>query len=261
MNDLKHPLQCRNLDVRFAKERVLEQVHLDIPEQKLTVIIGPNGSGKSTLLRSLARLQRPSKGEVLLRGQSVQSLQPRHLAQQLAVLSQASQAPEGIRVRELVQRGRTPYQRPWRQGTQADFDAVSHALEQTALTELADKRLDTLSGGQRQRAWVAMSLAQDTDILLLDEPTTFLDLTHQVDLLKLIRERIVDTGRTVVMVLHDINLASRFGDHLVAVVEGKVAVQGKPTEVVTAQNLKLIYALDATVILDPVHQTPHAIPH
>lgn len=249
-----------NLSVSFVKMAVLQNLSLDIPDGKLTVIIGPNACGKSTLLRSLARLQPTNKGQVLLDGKAIHKQGSRSVARRLAILSQMPTAPEGLRVQDLVTRGRTPHQSPLKQWSKKDAAAVANALELTGMTHNAQRPLEVLSGGQRQRAWIAMALAQDTDIMLLDEPTTYLDLPHQIDLLTLVQKLNRDTGRTVAMVLHDINLAARFADHIVTLKDGKVYLQGKPAKIITTEVMAQVFDLSCTVITDPVHGTPHIIP-
>ena len=258
-----HPnprLQAADLSVAYPGRAVLEALSLDIPHGKVTAIVGPNACGKSTLLRALARLIPATGGEVLLDGKAIGKHPSRSVARQLAILPQSPLAPEGLTVRDLLRRGRTPHQGTLRQWSRADAEAVDRALDLTGLSGLADEPLDRLSGGQRQRAWIAMALAQDTDILLLDEPTTYLDLPHQIELLTLVRKLNRDTGRTVAMVLHDINLAARFADHMVALKQGHVAYRGAPGSIVTAAMMRDVFGLDCSVIADPLHGHPHVIP-
>lgn len=261
---LQRETQCRlraeTISVGYPGRPVLDGLSLDIPDRKITAIVGPNACGKSTLLRALARLTPVSAGQVLLDERPIGRQRSRAVARQLAILPQSPVAPEGMTVLDLVRRGRTPHQSALRQWSRADAEAVERALSLTGLTELSSRMLDTLSGGQRQRAWIAMALAQDTDLLLLDEPTTYLDLPHQIELLTLVRRLNRDTGRTVAMVLHDINLAARFADHLVALKEGRVRYQGAPGEVITAEMMQDIFSLPCTVIADPIHGHPHVIP-
>lgn len=253
-------LRAEAISVDYPGRAVLEDLSLDIPDGKVTAIVGPNACGKSTLLRALARLTPVAAGQVSLDGQAIGKLRSRVVARQLAILPQSPQAPEGMTVLDLVRRGRTPHQSALRQWSRADAEAVERALALTGLTGMSSRMLATLSGGQRQRAWIAMALAQDTDLLLLDEPTTYLDLPHQIELLALVRKLNRDTGRTVAMVLHDINLAARFADHMVALKGGRVRCQGAPSEVVTAKMMQDIFALPCTVIADPIHGHPHVIP-
>lgn len=257
---MTHRLSADALGVRYDKTPVLDDLSFALADHKITVIVGPNACGKSTLLRSLARLQPPASGQIILDGKAIQKQKSRSVAQRLAILTQAPVAPEGLRVQDLVTRGRTPHQNALRQWSTADALAVEKALSMTNLKNHAERPLSALSGGQRQRAWIAMALAQDTDILLLDEPTTYLDLPHQIELLKLIKSLNHDTGRTIVMVLHDINLAARFADHIVALKDGKIVTQGIPSEVVTQTNMRRVFDLECTIIDDPLHRTPHVIP-
>ncbi|MBV1897442.1 MAG: ABC transporter ATP-binding protein [Rhodobacteraceae bacterium] len=253
-------LSARDLAVSFPGMQVLKGLTLEIPDTKMTVIIGPNACGKSTLLRSLARLQTIGAGTVVLDGKAIHKENSRSVARRLAILPQMPTAPEGLLVRDLVTRGRTPHQSALRQWSKKDAAAVSQALELTGMTDNAHRPLETLSGGQRQRAWLAMALAQQTDILLLDEPTTYLDLPHQIELLNLVQRLNRDTGRTVAMVLHDINLAARFADHIVALKDGQVHLQGPPDQVITESTMQGVFGLACTVISDPVHANPHVIP-
>ncbi|MBO9476701.1 ABC transporter ATP-binding protein [Shimia sp. R11_0] len=253
-------LQANTVSVAFQKQAVLNALSLSLPDGKMTVIVGPNACGKSTLLRALSRLQKLDSGQIVLDGKSISSQRSKQVARELAVLPQSPAAPEGLSVHDLVRRGRTPHQSVLQQWSTIDQAAVARALELTGMTANAHRALETLSGGQRQRAWIAMALAQDTDILLLDEPTTYLDLPHQIELLTLVQKLNQDTGRTVAMVLHDINLAARFADHIVALKNGTVHIQGSPEDVVTEDMMSKIFNLPSTVIKDPVHGHPHVIP-
>jgi iron complex transport system ATP-binding protein len=251
---------AKDLSVSFGKSTVLSELFVQIPDGSLTVIVGPNACGKSTLLRSLARLQPVQKGQVVLDGKAIHKQSSRSVARRLAILPQMPTAPEGLSVHDLVVRGRTPHQSALRQWSKVDAEAVANALDETGMTHNAHRPLESLSGGQRQRAWIAMALAQDTGILLLDEPTTYLDLPHQIELLTLVQKLNRETGRTVAMVLHDINLAARFADHIIALKDGKVHREGSPAAVITEQTMDQVFALPCTVISDPVHGTPHVIP-
>ncbi|PWJ54710.1 iron complex transport system ATP-binding protein [Quadrisphaera granulorum] len=251
---------------------------LDVPDGALTVVVGPNGCGKSTVLRALGRLLRPTSGQVLLDGRAIESMPTRAVAQQLALLPQSPTAPEGLTVRDLVSRGRHPHQRWYSTASQADDDAVASALERVGVLDLADRVVDELSGGQRQRAWIALALAQETDLLLLDEPTTYLDLCHQLEVLDLVHELVHPTsttsadatgaprtgasatGRTAVVVLHDLNLTARYADHVVAVAGGAVVAAGTPAEVFTEELLEQVFSVQAKVLEDPVAGGPLIVP-
>jgi iron complex transport system ATP-binding protein len=224
------------------------------------VIVGPNGCGKSTLLRALARLMTPKDGSVVLDGKDIHALPTREVAKRLGLLPQAPISPEGILVADLVARGRSPHQSPFQQWSQADEAAVHDALTATGLLDVAERRVDELSGGQRQRVWIAMALAQHTSLLLLDEPTTFLDLRHQIEVLGLLRKLNRTERRTLVLVLHDLNLACRYADHMIAMRDGKIVAEGAPREVITAGVMAAVFGLDCTVIADPAAGTPLVIP-
>lgn len=230
-----------SVDVRLSDRPILEGITAQIAAGGVTSIIGPNGCGKSTLLRSLARIVRPVSGTVSLDGEDVWSIDPRLFARCVALMTQSPVAPEGLRVGALVERGRTPYLGPFRPFTATDRAAVDAALEATELAGLAQRRLDRLSGGQRQRAWIAMALAQETPVLLLDEPTSYLDLPHQIDVMRLVRRLNAETGRTIVMVLHDINLAAAYSDTIVAMRDGRIVTQGAPKDVVTEEVLQALF--------------------
>ncbi len=242
----------------YEQRIVGEDLSLDIPGGEFTVIIGPNACGKSTLLRSLARLLKPRAGTVLLDGSDIHRLRAREVAARLGLLPQSAIVPAGISVFDLVRRGRYPHQSILSRWSQEDEDSVRRALASTDLTALADRPVDELSGGQRQRAWAAMALAQDSQILLLDEPTTYLDVSHQISLLDLFAE-LHEEGRTVVAVLHDINHAARYATHLVVMAEGRVVAQGTPRDVLTTELLDRVFDIEATIIEDPVNGGPHVI--
>ncbi|WP_375691062.1 ABC transporter ATP-binding protein [Pseudooceanicola sp. LIPI14-2-Ac024] len=253
-------LTAENLTLGYAGAPVIEGLDLSLPEGRMTAILGPNGCGKSTLLKTLARLIAPQGGRVLLDGTDIHARDTRALAREMAILPQAPQAPEGITVGDLVKRGRTPWRgllSPWRA---EDAQACEAALAAVGMAELADRRLDELSGGQRQRAWIALVLAQDTKLLLLDEPTTFLDLVHQVEVLGLLRRRNREAGLTVISVLHDLNLAARYSDLLVLLGRDGPVAHGAPAEVLTPENLKTAFGLAARVDPDPVTGGPMVIP-
>lgn len=254
-------LRAERLRVGYGADRmVIEQLDLELPAGAVTAVIGANGSGKSTLLRTLARLLRPSGGQVFLDGRDIHRMRTRDVARKLGLLPQAPTTPESITVRDLVRRGRTPHTSVWRQWSEADEKALLAALASTDLADLADEPVDTLSGGQRQRAWLALVIAQNTPWLLLDEPTTFLDIAHQIDVLELVRRLNRDHGRTVVMVLHDLNQASRYADHLVALRAGAVVATGAPVDVVTEELVTTVFDVRARIVPDPVAGSPLVVP-
>lgn len=253
-------LRTEGLRLGYGDRTVVERLDLTVPDGAFTAIVGPNACGKSTLLRSLVRLLRPEEGSVLLDGRSIATWRPKAVARELGFLPQGTTTPDGIRVIGLVRRGRYARQSAVGTWTRADDAAVGVAMAAAGIADLADRRVVELSGGQRQRVWVAMVLAQETPYLLLDEPTTFLDIAHQYELLRLLR-RLVDDGRTVVAVLHDLNQAARFADHVVAVRDGRVVAAGPPADVVTAPIVEEVFGLPCEVVPDPVTGTPMVVPH
>ncbi|SCF27929.1 iron complex transport system ATP-binding protein [Micromonospora viridifaciens] len=253
-------LSTRDLVVGYDGRTVLDGLDLDLPADAFTVIVGPNACGKSTLLRTMARLLTPRRGSVLLDGAVIRDLPTREVARRLGVLPQSPLVPEGITVADLVGRGRQPYQRWWRQWSTDDSRAVERAMALADVAGLADRPVDTLSGGQRQRVWIAMTLAQDTEALLLDEPTTFLDLAHQVEVLDLLHRLRTERGRTVVAVLHDLNQAARYADHLVAMRAGAVVAAGPPRQILTADLVREVFGLDCVVVPCPVTGAPLVVP-
>lgn len=253
-------LEARHLTLAYDGPVVVDNVTLAIPPGRITVLVGRNGCGKSTLLRALARLHRPRGGTVALDGASISSLPTREVARRLGILPQGPVAPEGLTVRELVAQGRYPHQGWLRQWSLEDEGAVARALALTAMVDFADRPVDTLSGGQRQKAWIAMALAQDTELLLLDEPTTFLDMAHQMDVLDLLADLDRQEGRTTVMVLHDLNQASRYAHHLVALKDGRVFAAGPPGAVVTEELIHDVFGIACRIIADPVSGAPLCVP-
>jgi iron complex transport system ATP-binding protein len=253
-------LCARSVTVGYGAEPVVRDLSLTIGDGRVTTIVGPNGCGKSTLLRTMARLLKPTSGEVLLDGRSVHQIATRDVARRMALLPQTPVAPDGLLVRDLVGRGRHPHQRWFSQWSPEDESIVESALAMTDTSDLRDRPIDELSGGQRQRAWIAMTLAQDTEVLLLDEPTTYLDLAHQVEVLDLVTRLNRQRGRTVVMVLHDLNLAARYSDTIVVMKDGVVVTEGDPASVFTAALLRETFGLEAHVLPDPGTGLPIIVP-
>lgn len=253
-------LQANALTLGYDKKIVAENLSVAIPDGELTVIIGPNACGKSTLLRTLSRLARPLQGEVLLDGNAIAHYSTKEVARRLGLLPQSSNAPAGISVSELVARGRYPHQPLFGRWRQEDEVAVQQAMLATGVADLAQQQVDTLSGGQRQRVWIAMVLAQQTPLLLLDEPTTWLDIAHQIELLELMQDLNRQHGRTLVVVLHDLNQACRYASHLIAMRDGKIIAQGKPADIVTPALIETIYGLRCMIVDDPVAHTPMIVP-
>ncbi|NEG80300.1 ATP-binding cassette domain-containing protein [Pantoea agglomerans] len=257
---VKTRLQGDALTLGYDKKIVAENLTVAIPDGELTVIIGPNACGKSTLLRTLSRLVSPLKGQVLLDGNAIAHYATKEVARRLGLLPQSSNAPAGISVSELVARGRYPHQSLFGRWRQDDETAVQQAMQATGVADLAQQQVDTLSGGQRQRVWIAMVLAQQTPLLLLDEPTTWLDIAHQIELLELMQDLNQQYGRTLVVVLHDLNQACRYASHLIAMRDGKIIAEGKPAEIVTPELIEAIYGLRCIIINDPVAGTPMIVP-
>ncbi|WP_447957296.1 ABC transporter ATP-binding protein [Vreelandella sp. EE7] len=253
-------LMAEGLSAGYGERRVLEDVSLAVQAGHTSAIVGANACGKSTLLRALSRLITPRRGRVVLDGESIHQLQSRHLARELGFLPQSPIAPEGISVLDLVSRGRHPHQGLFKRWSRVDDAAVADALAATHLVELATREVDELSGGQRQRVWIAMALAQQTRVLLLDEPTTFLDINHQIDVLDLLTDLNQTRGTTIVMVLHELNLAARYADTLIAMAGGRVYAAGTPEEVLTEQMVFDVFGLESRVIDDPVTGKPMMVP-
>ena len=253
-------LVAHGVHLAYDQRRVVHGVDLAVPAGQVTVIVGANGCGKSTLLRALGRILRPVEGRVELAGRDLHRMRPREVASVLGLLPQQPVAPEGISVGDLVGRGRHPHQGAFRRWSVADADAVARAPALTDTQDLVGRRVEELSGGQRQRAWVAMMLAQDPRILLLDEPTTYLDIAHQVDVLDLLADLNQQRGTTVVMVLHDLNLAARYADHLVVMAGGRLVREGAPADVLDAECVREAFGLLARVVADPVTGCPMVVP-
>ncbi|MFI7702050.1 ABC transporter ATP-binding protein [Nonomuraea sp. NPDC049480] len=253
-------LHAEELTLGYDDQAIVTNLDVQIPDGKITAIVGANACGKSTLLRGLARLLKPRHGAVYLDGKTLTELSTHHVAKTLGLLPQTPLAPDGITVADLVARGRYPHQGWFRRWTEHDDDAVARALDATGTADLVNRPLRQLSGGQRQRVWVAMALAQDTDLLLLDEPTTYLDINHQVELLRLLRKLNAESGKTIVAVLHELNLACRFSDHVIAMSEGAIVAEGTPTEVITAELVEKVFGLACVVVPDPIAGTPMVVP-
>lgn len=254
-------IRTKELTLGYDETAVIRRLDVEIPDGKITSVVGPNGCGKSTLLRSLARLMKPRNGAVYLDGAAISKLPTGEVARKLGILPQNPNAPEGLTVRELAAQGRYPHQRWFRQWSKDDEQAIERALEITGVLELAGRPLETLSGGQRQRAWISMALAQETETLLLDEPTTFLDMAHQLEVLQLLDRLNREEGRTVLMVLHDLNNASRYSHHMIALSVGKVFAAGTPAQVVTAEVLREVFHVEADIVTDERSGVPLCIPH
>lgn len=249
-------IEVKDLDVAYEQKYIIKNMNLEIPIGKITMIIGSNGCGKSTLLKTIARILTPRKGEIKLNGISIKEQAPKDIAKKMAVLPQSPSVPSGLLVKELVSYGRFPYQSALGGLKQEDIDMVNWAMEVTGITAYADRPVDSLSGGQRQRAWIAMALAQETEILVLDEPTTYLDMAHQLEILLLLQKLNREQNRTIVMVLHELNNATKFADYIVGVKEGNVVFKGKPLDVITNENLYTLYGIDAKLQVDETNQYP-----
>ncbi|MFJ9310202.1 MULTISPECIES: ABC transporter ATP-binding protein [Streptomyces] len=255
-----HQLTAEDLTLGYGDRTVVSSLDLAVPPGAITVIVGANACGKSTLLRSMSRLLAPREGRVVLDGKEVHRLPAKELARTLGLLPQSPVAPEGITVSDLVGRGRHPHQSMFSRWNEKDDAAVASALEATATEPLADRAVDELSGGQRQRVWIAMALAQQTDLLLLDEPTTFLDASHQIEVLDLLTDLNRSRGTTIVMVLHDLNLAARYADHLIALADSTLHAAGSPADVLTEETVRAVFGLESRVVEDPVSGRPLMLP-
>lgn len=255
-----HLLKANNIVAGYDKKIIIDGINITIPSNRISVIIGANACGKSTLLKTLSRLIQPVSGEIVLGEKKLTDIPPKQLARVLGLLPQSPVAPEGITVADLVGRGRFPYQSFFKGLGKKDYEAVEEALEIMGITNLANHSVDQLSGGQRQRVWIAMALAQQTDILLLDEPTTFLDISYQVEILDLLTDLNRNRGTTIVMVLHDINLSARYADYLFALRKGKLIAEGTPSDIITEELIKQVFDLDCQVIRDPVSASPFIVP-
>ncbi len=240
-----------DLSLSYGNTEIVTKLNLSIPEGKITSIIGPNGCGKSTVLKALARVLPPKSGAVYLDGKAISKQSNIEIAQKLAILPQTPQAPSGLTVEELVAFGRYPHQRGFGTLSAFDKDKINMALNITNMTNFIDRDIDALSGGQRQRVWIAMALAQDTELILLDEPTTYLDLVHQLEVLQLLQKLNIDENRTIVMVIHELNMASRFSDNIIAMKDGNIVAEGTPQQIMTSDMMKAVFSIDAHIVDDP----------
>ncbi|WP_166372957.1 ABC transporter ATP-binding protein [Psychromonas sp. SA13A] len=260
IHTVQSALETKSVTLAYEQNVIAKNLSVEIPNGKFTVIVGPNGCGKSTLLRSLSRLLLPQSGEILLNGENIHSQSTREVAKKLGLLPQSAIAPNGIKVIDLVSRGRFPHQKWFQPWSEADQKAVELAMQATGVMDFAQHNVDQLSGGQRQRVWVAMALAQETSLLLLDEPTTYLDIAHQIELMDLFQDLNRVQGHTLVAVLHDLNHACRYADHLIMIKAGKVIATGSPNEIVTEDLIKQVFGLSCLILPDPISNTPLIIP-
>lgn len=236
-------IEVQSITAGYGKNIILEDLSVSIPKGKVTMIIGPNGCGKSTLLKHVARIKRPGKGRILLEQEDMAKLPAKAIAKKMAILPQSPVAPSGLLVKELVSFGRFPYQKPMGPLQREDMEIIERAMKQTGILAQKDTLVETLSGGQRQRAWIAMALAQNTDIIVLDEPTTYLDISYQLEILELLKQMNMDTGQTIIMVLHELNLACRYADHIIGMKQGKILFEGNPNDVITPEHLHDLYGI------------------
>ncbi|MFV0393070.1 MAG: ABC transporter ATP-binding protein [Coprobacillaceae bacterium] len=249
-------IEIKNLEVQYDTTPIITNMNVTIPKNKITMIIGANGCGKSTLLKTIGRILQPKTGEILLEGKDIKKQPSKILAKQMAILPQNPTAPSGLKVRELVAYGRFPYQSPMGGLKKEDINKINWAMEVTGIIDMADRMVESLSGGQRQSAWIALTLAQETPILLLDEPTTYLDMSHQLEILQLLKKLNLDSKITIIMVLHELNNATKFSDYLIGMKDGKLVFTGPPKEVVNQRNLEVLYGIQATLQLDKTNTYP-----
>ena len=249
-------ISTKNLNISYGNLDIVKDLNLDIPKGKITTIIGSNGCGKSTILKTIARIIQAKSGDIFVNNINIKEQSPKYLAKVMAVLPQSPQAPSGLTVEELISYGRFPHQKGFGKMRKEDEDIVTWALKSTGIEEFRERPMEALSGGQRQRAWIAMALAQQTEILILDEPTTYLDLAHQLEILQLLEELNRNQGTTIVMVIHELNNAARFADHMIGVKKGKVICQGTAHEVMTKENLRELFNIDAEIVEDPRNNKP-----
>ncbi|MGG4455284.1 ABC transporter ATP-binding protein [Brevibacillus porteri] len=254
-------LYTQQLDIGYGELSIVKDLNISIPSGKITALVGANGSGKSTILKTLARIMKPTGGQVFLDGKSIHQQSTKEVAKQLAILPQNPTAPDGLTVSELVTYGRFPHQKGFGSLTKEDKEIISWAISMTGMSDFHDRPVDQLSGGQRQRAWIAMALAQGTDILFLDEPTTFLDMAHQLEVLKLLQKLNDEENRTIVMVVHDLNHATRYAQHMVAISRGTVVAEGSPAEVMTPDMLRKVFNIEADILIDPRTGVPLCLPY
>lgn len=254
-------LRTAELCLGYGSRQIVQQLNVEVPDGQITALVGANGSGKSTILKSMARILNPTDGGVYLDGKLIHRQPTKEVAKQLAILPQNPTAPEGLTVRELVSFGRYPHQKGFGNLSAEDNRMIEWALQATGMVEFRDRSVDQLSGGQRQRAWIAMALAQGTDVLLLDEPTTFLDMAHQIEVMTLLEKLNREQQRTIIMVVHDLNHAARYAQHLVALKQGTVLYEGNPNQVMTSQMLRDVFGIDADVIPDPRTGAPLCLPY
>ena len=252
-------IRTENLNISYGNLDIVKNLNLEIPKGKITTIIGANGCGKSTILKTIARILTPKSGEIFINEKNIKNQSSKDLAKNMAVLPQSPQAPKGLTVEELIAYGRFPHQRGFGRLKEEDEDIVTWALEVTGIKEFRDRPIEALSGGQRQRAWIAMALAQQTEILVLDEPTTYLDLAHQLEVLNLLKELNEKHNTTIVMVIHELNNAARFADHMIGIKKGQIACEGTAHEVMTKENLKKLFNIDAEIVEDPRSNKPVCI--
>lgn len=260
MEMVEHLLTAQNLQTGYDDKTIIENLDIIIPQNKISVIIGSNGCGKSTLLKSFSRLNKVFSGVIKLDDKSIGDYNSKDLARILGLLPQSPVVPEGIKVYDLITRGRFPHRKFMQSMSNEDFKAVDEALEIMGITNIANRNVDELSGGQRQRVWIALALAQNTDILLLDEPTTYLDIAYQVEILDLLVDLNNRKGTTIIMVLHDINLSARYADYIFAMKQGELVAEGKPNDIIDSNLIKDVFGLDCNVVSDPVSNTPMIVP-
>jgi iron complex transport system ATP-binding protein len=254
-------ITSKNLTLAYGDYIVLKDINITIPKNKITILVGSNGCGKSTLLKTISRLLKPVKGSVLLEDSNIFEKSSKAIAKKMAILTQAPEAPSDLTVFNLVKQGRYPYQTWFNQWSKEDEKIVNYALEKTGLTDIKHKRIADLSGGQKQRVWIAMTLAQQTDIILLDEPTNHLDIKYKIEVLDLLKNLNREEKRTIVIVLHDINLACRYAEHIIAIKDGKVYCEGKPEEIITEKLIKDVFDINSKVVPCPLFKTPMCIPY